>query len=139
MPNLTALLAAHPLRKKPYNAIKFVRVNDHGIPLYRAARDPREMGPAAALKAAFERFGAHCFHCKEWMPAQPLSPLCTRDHLKPRRDGGGGYLHNLVFACGPCNRRKGGVDLISFNIEAGEEYMAAMEEHLTRCIKALAN
>ncbi len=27
---LAALIAAHPLQKKPYNAIKFVRVNGNG-------------------------------------------------------------------------------------------------------------
>ena len=137
MPNLTALVAAHPIRKKPYNAIKFVRVNGHGIPIYRVAQEAREMGAAAALKFAFERFGAHCFHCRTWMPAQPLSHQCTRDHVRSRKDGGGSYLHNLVFACGPCNLGKGGADLISFNIEAGAEYMKALDEHLARCVRAL--
>lgn len=137
MPSLTALVAARPIRKKPYNAIKFVRLDGYRTPLYRIAKEPQEMGAAAALKVAFERFGAHCLHCGTWMPAQPLSPLCTRDHLRPRKNGGRDYLHNLVYACGPCNFGKGGADLISFNIEAGTEYMKALEEHLTRCIGAI--
>ena len=138
MRNLHALIAEHPLRKyKPYNAIKFSRMDGQGTPLYRVARDPQEMGAASALRAAFERFGGHCFHCRTWMSAQPLSHDCTRDHLRPRKNGGGHYLHNLVFACGSCNRKKGGRDLISFDVEAGAEYMKALEEHLARCVRAL--
>ena len=136
MPKLHALLAAHPLPKKPYNAIKFARFDGQGTPLYTVGKDKKQLGAAAALKTAFEQWGAHCFHCKIWMPPQPLSQQCTRDHLRPRKDGGGGFLHNLVFACGPCNRAKGGADLISFRADAGVEYMAALEAHLTKCIQA---
>ena len=96
----------------------------------------KQMGAATALKAAFERWGAHCFHCKDWIPPQPLSQQCTRDHLRSRKDGGGDFLHNLVFACGPCNRAKGGANLISFRAELGVEYVAALEAHLTKCIQA---
>lgn len=137
MPSLPALLAAHPLSKKPYNAIKFARFDGQGTALYRVGKDKKELGAAAALKVAFEKWGGHCFHCKAWMPPQPLSQQCTRDHLRPRKDGGGDFLHNLVFACGRCNRAKGGADLISFRSDAGKEYMAALERHLARCIKAL--
>jgi hypothetical protein len=135
--SIQALLAAHPLPKKPYTAIKFSRLDGQGTPLYTVGKDNKELGAAAALKVAFERLGGHCFHCKVWMPPQPLSHQCTRDHLRPRKDGGGDFLHNLVFACGPCNRAKGGANLISFRSEAGIEYMAAMEAHLTKCIRAL--
>lgn len=138
MSSLDRLIAAHPLgAKKPYNAIKFARVDGNGAPLYTVVRDKKEFGPAAALKAAFERLGGHCFHCGKWMPPQPLSHACTRDHLRPRRDGGGDYLHNLVLACGPCNRSKGGDDLISFRAEAGSEYLKALDAHLVRCIRGL--
>ena len=89
------------------------------------------------MKRAFERFGGHCFHCRTFMEAQPLSHLCTRDHLRCRKDGGESYLHNLVFACGPCNREKGGNDLISFNAAGGIEYLKALDDHLVRCIKEL--
>lgn len=138
MTSLHALLAAHPLPKKPYNAIKFVRFDGNGIPLYIVGKDTQELGAATALKAAFERWGAHCFHCKTWMPAQRLSQDCTRDHLRPRKAGGGAFLHNLVFSCGPCNRAKGAADLISFRAEVGVEYMAALEAHLAKCIRSMA-
>ena len=134
---LPALVASHPIRKKPYNAIKYVRTDHAGTPLYRVAKDLREIGASEALKTAFERFGAHCFHCKTWMPAQPMSQSCTRDHVRPKKDGGRGYLHNLVFACGECNRRKGGKGIISFDFERGAEYMSALEAHLARCIDGL--
>ena len=84
---LAALIAAHPLQKKPYNAIKFVRVNGNGIALYTVKGDDREMGAKLALKAAFERFGAHCFHCEKWMEPQKLSYQCTRDHRHRKAEG----------------------------------------------------
>jgi hypothetical protein len=71
------------------------------------------------------------------MPPQALSHDCTRDHLRPKKDGGKDYLHNLVFACGPCNRSKGGSDLISFRAESGAEYLRALEAHLVQCLKTL--
>ena len=138
MLSLHRLLTAHPLPKKPYNAIKFARFDGNGTPLYTVGKDTKEVGAATALKAAFELWGAHCFHCKQWMPAQPLSQDCTRDHLRPRKTGGGGFLHNLVFSCGPCNRLKGGADLISFRTESGVEYMTALEARLVRCIRQIA-
>lgn len=136
MPSLHALLAAHPLPKKPYDEIRFARFNGQSTALYTVGKSKKELGAAAALKMAFEKWGGHCFHCKIWMPPQPLSQDCTRDHLRPRKAGGSDLLHNLVFACGKCNRAKGGADLISFRAEAGIEYMAALEAHLTKCIQA---
>lgn len=137
MKPLQKAVAAHPLASKPYNAIKFSRVDSFGTPLYTVGRDKKERGAAEALRAALKEFGGHCFHCKAWMPPQPLSQQCTRDHLRPKRDGGGDYLHNLVFACGPCNRQKGGNDVISFRPEIGEEYLKALDAHLVRCLKKL--
>jgi 5-methylcytosine-specific restriction endonuclease McrA len=137
MTSLHALIAAHPLPKEPYNAIKFARFDGHGTALYTVGKDSKEVGAAAALKTAFEQWGGHCFHCKVWMPPQKLSQECTRDHLRPRASGGKDLLHNLVFACGPCNRAKGGGDLIAFQREAGMEYLTALEAHLTRCLQAL--
>ncbi len=134
---LAALIAAHPLQKKPYNAIKFVRVNGDGIALYRVKGDDREMGAKLALKAAFERFGAHCFHCEKWMEPQKLSHKCTRDHLHPKVEGGNDKLHNLVFACSDCNRAKGRAHLITFNVETGIVYQLALAEHVARCIDAI--
>lgn len=137
MTALNRIVAAHPLNRKPYDAIRFVHTDGNGTPLYTVARNPKELGAGAALKAAFERFGGHCFHCGLWMPAQPLSLDYTRDHVRPRALGGQDYLHNLVFACGPCNRGKGGGNLISFRPEAGVEYLQALDAHIVRCLKSL--
>ena len=139
MKHLQRAVASHPLEKKPYNAIKFVRVDGNGTPLYAVAKDKTERGAAEALRIAFETFGGHCFHCKEWMAPQPLSQDCTRDHLRPKRDGGQNYLHNLVFSCGPCNRAKGGADVIGFRPEIGSEYLKALDAHLVRCLKRLGS
>lgn len=137
MTKLEKLVAAHPIRKPPYNAIKLARIDGNGTPLYTVAKEPAEVGAAAALKLAFEKFGGHCFHCKTWMKPQRLSQDCTRDHLKPRADGGLNQLHNLVIACGRCNRGKGRSDIISFDAATGRTYLDALEEHLARCMKEL--
>ena len=138
MSSLERIVAAHPLgNRKPYNAIKFARVDGRGTPLYTVGKGTQAYGALEALRTAFEWLGGHCFHCGTWMEAQPLSQNCTRDHLRLRVQGGSSYLHNLVLACGTCNREKGGADLISFRPEAGSEYLAALEEHLVRCIKHL--
>lgn len=140
MSALHRVIAAHPLVKyKPYNAIKFARVDGQGTPLYTVGKDTKELGAAAALRSALEKFGANCFHCGEHMPPQKMSHGCTRDHLRPKKDGGSDYLHNLVFSCGDCNRRKGSADLVSFRPEAGGEYLKALDEHLTRCLKKLGS
>lgn len=132
---LLKIIAAHPLRDRlPYNAIKFVRADQFGTPLYRVARGKKEMGAPEALRMAFEKLGANCYYCGKWMRPQPLSHDCTRDHLRPKTDGGTSYLHNLVLACGGCNRRKGGSDLISFRAEKGSEYLKALDTHLIRCL-----
>ena len=138
MSSLERIVAAHPLRKyKPYSAIKFARVDGVGTPLYTVAKGKKEMGAREALRTAFELFGGFCFHCKKPMPPQPLSQDCTRDHLRPKHDGGQNFLHNLVFACGPCNRKKGARDVISFSPEVGSEYLKALDEHLVRCLERL--
>ena len=128
---LAALIAAHPLQKKPYNAIKFVRVNGNGIALYTVKGDVREMGAKLALKAAFERSGAHCFHCEKWIEPQKLSYQCTRDHLhrRPKSEGalgGNDRLHNLVFACSDCNHAKGRAHLMTFNVATGIVYQLGL-------------
>ncbi len=133
------IIAAHPLQLKPYHCIRFSRFDGNGTPLYRVSTDKRELGAAAALKLAFERQGAHCFHCGTWMPPQKLSHACNRDHLRPRADGGSDHLHNLVITCGACNRNKGARDLVSFRVERGAAYLKALDEHLTRCLAALAS
>lgn len=138
MSPLARSIARHPIRKKPYNAIKLVRVDGATTPLYKVAGVDREVGACKAMKLAFERFGAHCYHCGIWMPAQPLSHACTRDHLRPKASDGSDHLHNLVFACGSCNVRKGKADLVAFHAERGSDYLRALQEHLARCMAELA-
>ncbi|MBA3512413.1 HNH endonuclease signature motif containing protein [Sphingomonas sp.] len=133
------MIAAHPLEKKPYNAIKFARVDGNDTPLYTVGKSKKELGAAAALRSAFQQFGGHCFHCKQWMPPERLSHDRTRDHVRAKHNGGRDFLHNLVLACGPCNRSKGGADLISFRPEIGSEYMKALDEHLVKCLKSLGS
>ena len=138
MSSLSRIIAAHPLEGPPYNAIKFVRVDGCGTPLYRVAKGTKEMGAAEALREAFELLGGSCFHCRKKMKAQSLSQDCTRDHVRPKCDGGQNYLHNLVLACGPCNRRKGRNDVVSFRPDVGNEYLKALDDHLVRCLKKLS-
>lgn len=137
MPSLIELVAAHPIRQKPYDAIAFVRFDGNGVPLYRVAGETRDKGALEALKAAMRLYGGHCFHCGAFMPPQPMSHAATRDHVRPRQSGGLNLLHNLVFACGPCNRLKGAKELPSFSVERSVDYLRALDEHLTRCVMAL--
>ena len=137
MKPLQRLIAAHPLTEMPYSEIAFVRVDGNGAPLYTVGEDEQALGARSALRAAIKRFGGRCFHCgKKMLPdGQPREQ--TLDHLRSRCDGGEDVLHNLVFSCRPCNRRKGATDLISFKPEAGSEYLKALDEHLVRCLKVL--
>jgi 5-methylcytosine-specific restriction endonuclease McrA len=52
----------------------------------------------------FFRDGYTCQYCLRQLPVREL----TCDHVVPRAQGGGSSWENLVAACGPCNRRKGG-------------------------------
>ena len=138
MTSLSQIVAAHPLEGPPYNAIKFVRVDGQGTPLYRVGKN-KEQGALKALKQAFELHGGRCFYCKTAMKAQPMSQDCTRDHVRPTSVGGQDYLHNLVLACGPCNRSKGGKGVISFRSEAAKKYVEALDRHIVRCLTMLGN
>jgi 5-methylcytosine-specific restriction endonuclease McrA len=139
MGKLQETVAAHPLTDPLYTKLHFRRVDGQGTPLYRVEESDKDVGAAEALRIAFERYGGTCFHCGEALKPQPLSQGCTRDHVRPRRDGGRDWLHNLVLACGTCNRKKGAKDIVAFNPESGKEYLKALEEHLCRCIAALAD
>jgi len=139
MEKLLQTIAAHPLRHGPYNAIKFVRLNHHGKPLYRVGKSAKELGAAAALRAAFKEHGAQCFHCNKIMEPQALSYDCTRDHVRPKKDGGREYLHNLVIACGSCNRSKGASDIVTFRPKAGRKFLRALDAHLVHCLEQLNN
>lgn len=43
--------------------------------------------------------------------------LLTIDHIVPRHAGGSHSWHNLVAACAPCNRRKGGKTIEQANMK----------------------
>ena len=134
---LPQIIAAHPLKLKPYHSIRFVRLDGNGTPLYVVGKDKKERGAIESLRAVFEKQGAHCFLCDKWMKPQALSRDCTLDHLRPRHDGGGDFLYNLVFSCGPCNRSKAGKDIVDYKPDVGSKYLKALDAHLSRCLREL--
>jgi 5-methylcytosine-specific restriction endonuclease McrA len=64
----------------------------------------RRMRIALSRRNVFYRDGHRCQYCRERFPAREL----TCDHVKPRSQGGSTSWENMVTACGPCNRKKGG-------------------------------
>jgi 5-methylcytosine-specific restriction endonuclease McrA len=60
--------------------------------------------PRAKLskREVFRRDSYTCQYCGR------QTPHLTIDHVTPRHKGGGHHWDNLVTACPPCNRRKGG-------------------------------
>ncbi|HEY6661563.1 MAG TPA: HNH endonuclease signature motif containing protein [Sphingomicrobium sp.] len=133
MSSLNRIVAAHPLVEEPYGRIKFSRINQHDVPVYKVGRGKREFSAENALRETYRLFGGRCFHCGETIDPSAF----TLDHLRPKRDDGGDHLHNLVFACWPCNKSKAGSQLASFEAEKATRYLKALDEHLIRCIKNL--
>ncbi len=64
----------------------------------------RRMRIALSRRNVFYRDGHRCQYCKQRFPAREL----TCDHVRPRSQGGSTSWENMVTACGPCNRKKGG-------------------------------
>jgi len=58
--------------------------------------------PPLTNKSLFKRDHNLCAYCGE----QYAFPILTRDHVKPRAQGGADVWTNVVTACGPCNRHK---------------------------------
>jgi hypothetical protein len=139
MKPLQRLIADHPLKKTPYNAIKFVRVDGEGTPLYKVGRGQKTMGAASALRLAAQTFGGHCFYCNKYMRAEDVPEVCTNDHVQPRSKVRHDYLHNLVFACVDCNKEKGARDLISYRPEDCQVYLEALDAHLVECLRSLGS
>jgi len=137
MDTLATVIADHPIRNLPYSAIRLSHCDGNGTPIYVVEGTAGTGGAPRAMKIAFARFGAECFHCGKDMPPQTLSHDCTRDHVRASSDNGSNLLHNLVFACGGCNSRKGRANIVSFNVERGADYLRLLDEHITRCIAAL--
>jgi len=134
MKPLQKAVAAHPLAdKSPYNAIKFAGVDGNKTPLYTVAKEKKVMGAAKALRAAFDKFGGRCFHCNKRIEKNEF----TLDHLRSKKDDGDAYLHNLVFACQPCNRDEGCKDMVDYRPEITSAYLKALDDHLVRCLMRL--
>ncbi len=73
------------------------------VRLYRFVKRHR-VRIALSRRNVFQRDGFRCQYCGESFPAKDL----TCDHVVPRSQGGGMTWENLVTACAPCNRKKGG-------------------------------
>lgn len=129
-------LLAHPIEQKPYNAIRFKRLDGQGTPLYRISGVEGEFGAKEALKRAFAQHGAHCFHCEKFHPPSDLGDM-TRDHVLPCVANGSDFLHNLLFACKPCNTRKGRKGIAAFKLEKAEAYLDALNRHLERSLRVM--
>jgi 5-methylcytosine-specific restriction endonuclease McrA len=74
------------------------------IRLVTYVRVPRRWKLPVSRRAVLARDNYACQYCG----AQPGRPALTVDHVVPRSQGGGKSWDNLVAACAPCNRRKGG-------------------------------
>ncbi len=67
------------------------------------ARHNKEVIPALTNRALFERDRHTCLYCGEHFK----NALLTRDHVKPRAQGGKDNWNNVVTACKSCNVKKG--------------------------------
>lgn len=74
------------------------------IRLVTYVRIPRHWRLPVSRRGVLARDSYTCQYCG----AQPGRAQLTVDHVLPRSQGGGKSWENLVAACGPCNRRKGG-------------------------------
>jgi 5-methylcytosine-specific restriction endonuclease McrA len=121
----------HCIDALPYRSVVFIRLNSHGVPVYRVAGcNDSEMGSRKALERAFELFRGRCFYCET-----ELSEM-TVDHVEPLAAGGTDTLQNLVIACKPCNASKGKKAIELFHPQAGrawlEQVLRQVEDRL-RC------
>jgi 5-methylcytosine-specific restriction endonuclease McrA len=74
------------------------------IRLVTYVRIPRRWRLPVSRRGVLARDGYTCQYCGH----QPGKAHLTVDHVVPRSQGGGKSWENLVAACAPCNRRKGG-------------------------------
>lgn len=68
-------------------------------------------------KSLYKLFSGICFYCQKPITFEES----TRDHFIPKIRGGSNRKDNIVLACGPCNRDKGGetdLDKIRFRNSA---------------------
>lgn len=74
------------------------------IRLVTYIRIPRNWRLPVSRRGVLARDRYTCQYCG----SQPGKGLLTIDHVTPRSQGGEKSWNNLVTACAPCNRRKGG-------------------------------
>jgi 5-methylcytosine-specific restriction endonuclease McrA len=74
------------------------------IRLVAYVRIPHRLCPPVSRRGVIARDAHTCQYCG----ARPGRNLLTVDHVIPRSHGGQKTWENLVAACQPCNRRKGG-------------------------------
>ncbi|MBN1134978.1 MAG: HNH endonuclease [Anaerolineae bacterium] len=67
-------------------------------------RIPHRLSLPVSRRTVLARDQYTCQYCG----AQPGRAQLTMDHVVPRSRGGETCWENVVTACGPCNRRKGG-------------------------------
>jgi len=67
-------------------------------------RIPHRLALPVSRRTVLARDQYTCQYCS----TQPGRALLTMDHVIPRSRGGDTCWENVVTACGPCNRRKGG-------------------------------
>lgn len=58
-------------------------------------------------------------------------PADSWEHLVPRSKGGNQYFNNLARACGSCNQRKGGLDLLTFLVVKDRRLLPQRRSQLT--------
>ena len=98
------------------------------------------MGAKMPIKKRFRynRKPSRCFWCGRQMAwrtnsTTPRDTLATREHVKPRSQGGGGGA-NLVAACAACNQRRGTqMDWVPFR--SGFEAMPPAQQVHVRSVK----
>lgn len=66
------------------------------------AKHNHDITPALTNRALFERDRHTCLYCGNYFKTS----LLTRDHVKPRAQGGRDVWSNVVTACKACNVRK---------------------------------
>lgn len=137
MSKIDRFLAAHPLAEVPYSEISFSHFDGKRKPIYHVKGLDGNAGAKLALARAFERSGGTCFYCRKKMKAAELSQNVTRDHIRPKSKGGSDYLHNLVIACGGCNKNKGDKELSKCRRDATERYLKALDAHIIKCLENL--
>ncbi|WP_343233202.1 HNH endonuclease signature motif containing protein [Miltoncostaea oceani] len=88
----------HPLPEPPHEATPAGGLRRSMTPLLRPSGSTRAWRRRRAQ--ILTRDGHRCSYCG--------GPATQVDHVIPRAVGGTDEPGNLVAACGPCNRRKGG-------------------------------